>query len=773
MNRRQMMMLSGAALARGGFAQTPQAQQPGPPDGAQDTPNKLPLTGEQELRVTEDPRSVIVSGETFSYNFSKESGLIRAIRVLGQEVTNGTPIPDLIVTEHPNLDDFPYAARHEKHARTTISSAASSRVVIVSEGQYTSEDGKRFPLRYSITYDISIDGVILVSVKNIALDNCSLRWLTLSGGAIGPELAKFVGWTPELSTSRDTRYRFRALSEIPGERILAGTWIPWIWLGDQRVGLEVTTWDVSSQTFIRVNGRDVSDEPDMFIVRRLAEGVRWDNFLVRGARVFAKPGWARSGQFALAVTPSKKFDPYYNMLKGAHIGQRQWSDEQQIRTLAQNGYNLVVVAGFWRSGEYVPRNEAELRRMIELCHRYGVKIIPYMTLVDLNHATEAWREHGEEWAIEPITEWASMPRRNDPEQETTLMCPGAEGWRAFWEQQMDRVIRDYDFDGIYFDFWYERMACENWRHGCGGRFRKATILGSREMLVYAYNRLKAKNPHAIIKANTNLLASALLTSLVDIRLVGESTDATNMDPSSRQWLYTSYRLGETTEFLWANTQWNTEQRASFATLINFLPQYYGGPLVEPRKAFDDFDVFRSFSGGNGAWYLGISGQERLKVSPPEVVTNVVEYGGAMLATLINTRQSPVVAEVPLGRGWLACEPLAERLLNSTEDFSKIELGGGASRHIILAQKPAGLRLLYALGAQKPATETLDNSGRRLVLAVEAADGALIRFGVYSPEPIKKITNGLGEKVPFEWTPETKMARFEVRHMPGVKLEVTF
>jgi hypothetical protein len=117
--------------------------------------------------------------------------------------------------------------------------------------------------------------------------------------------------------------------------------------------------------------------------------------------------------------------------------------------------------------------------------------------------TAAFREHGEDWAIEPRTEYAPWAAgrsdqnaekayRNDAKRETTLMCPGAEGWRTFWKQQVDRAIRDYDFDGIYFDFWYEQMVCENTRHGCGGHFRKATVLGAREMLMYAYTRLKAE-----------------------------------------------------------------------------------------------------------------------------------------------------------------------------------------------------------------------------------------------------------------------------------------
>ncbi|MGA2120320.1 MAG: hypothetical protein ABSH56_37050 [Bryobacteraceae bacterium] len=126
------------------------------------------------------------------------------------------------------------------------------------------------------------------------------------------------------------------------------------------------------------------------------------------------------------MTPSKKFDPYYATIKGAHLGPHQHvpsltlPDEQQIRTLAQDGYNLVVGMANWRSGEYVPLNEADLRQTIALCHKYGMKIIPYMTLVDLSHATETWREHGEEWAIEPTTEYAKLPMGGRPDLQTEM-----------------------------------------------------------------------------------------------------------------------------------------------------------------------------------------------------------------------------------------------------------------------------------------------------------------------------------------------------------------
>ncbi len=59
------------------------------------------------------------------------------------------------------------------------------------------------------------------------------------------------------------------------------------------------------------------------------------------------------------------------------------------------------------------------------------------------------------------------------------------------------------------------------------------------------------------------------------------------------------------------------------------------------------------------------------------------------------------------------------------------------------------------------------------VSVDAAEGARIRFAVYSPEPIKTVTNGRGENLVFQWTPQTRLATFESKHSPGETLEMTF
>jgi hypothetical protein len=754
---------------------------------AYDIEPKRPLSAAQELKVAHIAGGVVVSGEMFAYAFQSGNGLIGSIKVMGRELL-AAPVPDLMAAEQFDLSVSPYLARHEKNGRVSVVSASADGVVIAGEGAYTAEDGRRLPISYSLRYDISIDGVILVSLTNTASAPCTLRWLRLSAGSVRPELAKFLNWMPEQSTSQTTAYQFRSLSGAEGN-VLSGTWIPWIWIGDQARGLEVTTWDVSSQTYSQLDSTARKDEAAMFAVERDARGTRWENWLIRRTRVSAGAGWTRSGSFALAVTPSKRFDPYYALIKGAHLGPHQHVanlkalTEEEIRTLAANGYDLVVGIANWRSGEYVPLNEPDVRRTIATCHKYGLKVIPYMTLVDLSHATETWRRHGEEWAIEPTTEFAMGMRPNDlasefawrntDEVETTLMCPGAPGWREHWKRQIDRVIRDYDFDGIYFDFWFGRMVCENARHGCGGRFRMATVLGSREMLAYASNRLRARNPHAIIKANTNTLATALITSFVDLRLVGEALDAGGMDRYSREWLFSSVRLGAPTEFLWDETRWTLPQKEWFASLVNFLPNRYERPEFKPRAGFDDFDVFRAFDDGTGNWTLGIGGASPLRAKQDQVAINVVERGGAMLATLIATGTEAVAAEVPVGPGRVAFEPLAGRPFPIANGLLTLQLAPETYRHAVILPQPAKPTLLYALGARRPAAGKYDAAARKLTISVEAAEGAALQLAIYARTAPRAVVNHRGENVPFEYKAEASLVLVNLKHTPGDQIEVAF
>lgn len=741
--------------------------------------------------------AIVVSGETFAYTFSTQNGLIDRVEVLGEVLTDG-PTPDLTVAENIDRTVSSYAARYERHARSSVVSSDPARVRIATSGQLASTDGRRFPLRYAITYDVLVDGVVGVAVEYTAVEDCSFRWLTLSGGALKAASARYLSWSPEQATAQANDFQFRALASLTQGKLLAGVFIPWFWLGNERTGLEVTTWDVSAQTWNYVDGSARKDQHEMFVVERRGGRIEWENFLRRNVGTFAQRGWRSGGQFALGITPSKRFDPYYAMLKGYHLGPHQHRrdfiapTEEQIRLLARNGYDLLTGVANWRSGEYVPLNEDELRRTIALCHRYDVKIIPYVTLMDLCQATDTFRDHGAEWAIEPTTEYYSKSAsfsdaeverawRNDPDRQTMLMCPNAEGWRAHWEKQIQRIVDGYDFDGIYIDFWSARLVCENTRHGCGGRFRRYTVMGARAMIAYACNRLKAKDPHAIIKVNTNVMSTTLLTSLTDLRVVGENTDAAALDEDTRRWVFSSQRLGAATEILWRRTTLPPAQQPQFGTLVNFLPQVYARPPLEARKAYDDFDVFRAFGAEGGRWRLGITGASPVDVDSPAVTANLVERPDGWLVTFINTDASGVTTRVSLGGaapGGLVYEPLTERTVSDVSDTAaprsfEVELPPRGFRTLLIKERPAHPALLFALGVRAVPDQRWDDQAKKLRFSAVAAPGTPLRFTIYSTAPVKAVTHGRGQVLPFTGSPDARLTHLSVTHEEGDRFEVSF
>ena len=66
---------------------------------------------------------------------------------------------------------------------------------------------------------------------------------------------------------------------------------------------------------------------------------------------------------------------------------------------------------------------------------------------------------------------------------------------------------------------------------------------------------------------------------------------------------------------------------------------------------------------------------------------------------------------------------------------------------------------------------MQQSGRGLTLSADAAPGARIRCAVYSRKSVRDVT-AAGRSVPFEWNPETGLARFEFTHT-GDSVRVSF
>ena len=184
---------------------------------------------------------------------------------------------------------------------------------------------------------------------------------------------------------------------------------------------------------------------------------------------------------------------------------------------AQEGINLIVGGGNYLSADYSRPTDAEkVHHFIAEVHRYGMKVIPYVTFSDFNFEAPGYQENAGNWMASKGIEYANC---------TTLMCFGAEGWREHWEKEVDALLSRFDFDGLYIDHWFHTRMCSNARHGCGSYVARFVTDGYHDFAKRA-RKLTARYTEGkgIMMLNANMLLFSGVVPWFDIRLNGENTD---------------------------------------------------------------------------------------------------------------------------------------------------------------------------------------------------------------------------------------------------------
>lgn len=156
--------------------------------------------------------------------------------------------------------------------------------------------------------------------------------------------------------------------------------------------------------------------------------------------------------------------------RGFQANGGKWVSEAQIRTNAEAGITTMRLHNdgdgngdglFWRDGSYPPYPPAEMKKMdkvIETCHRYGIKVAPYFSNHELNQSTPEFKAHGEEWGRKVDDQGNLRPNF----YYGALMCLKS-GWSDFFKLSVDRVLTNHAFDGVYYD-WNLAMYCNNPLH---------------------------------------------------------------------------------------------------------------------------------------------------------------------------------------------------------------------------------------------------------------------------------------------------------------------
>jgi hypothetical protein len=158
----------------------------------------------------------------------------------------------------------------------------------------------------------------------------------------------------------------------------------------------------------------------------------------------------------------------FNRNKGQWISEgmiREWS-EAGIKTLHCHNDGDVHDDGiFWRDGTYPPYPPEDMRKydeVIELCHKYGIRVATYFSNKELHSVADAFRQYGELWGRKPDDQGRLKHNRYRGDEFGAQMCLRS-GWSDQLKANIDEVLRKHDLDGVYYD-WNLALYCNNPRH---------------------------------------------------------------------------------------------------------------------------------------------------------------------------------------------------------------------------------------------------------------------------------------------------------------------
>jgi hypothetical protein len=190
--------------------------------------------------------------------------------------------------------------------------------------------------------------------------------------------------------------------------------------------------------------------------------------LPRGGFVNFKGKYVFDYYIGVPILEGHAYNPWLNKSYRASGG--KWVSEAQISKNAEDGVVTMHLHNdgdseadglFWRDGSYPPYPAEEMRKMeavIANIHKYGMKTAPYFSNHELHQSTEEFKKHGQQWGRKPDDQGNLRPNY----YYGAHMCLKS-GWLDFLKFCVDRVLKNHDFDGVYYD-WNIAMFCNNPLH---------------------------------------------------------------------------------------------------------------------------------------------------------------------------------------------------------------------------------------------------------------------------------------------------------------------
>lgn len=152
--------------------------------------------------------------------------------------------------------------------------------------------------------------------------------------------------------------------------------------------------------------------------------------------------------------------------------QGHWVSPEQVRRWAESGIQTVHCHNdgdyyndglFWRDGSYPPYPDMErYDKVIADCQAAGIRVATYFSNKELHPSTKEFQEHGEAWGRKDRKGQLQHNFFREKSEFGVQMCLRS-GWLDFLKLSIDRVLKNHQLDGVYYD-WNVALYCCNGLH---------------------------------------------------------------------------------------------------------------------------------------------------------------------------------------------------------------------------------------------------------------------------------------------------------------------
>jgi len=322
------------------------------------------------------------------------------------------------------------------------------------------------------------------------------------------------------------------------------------------------------------------------------------------------------------------------------------TDEITFDRLERLGVNTLYLHEKWNDMQNSPvltaRTARRIRYIVKEAHDRGIKVVPYFGY-EMSTLAPYYVEKYDTDSTKMTEANSSWHWYRVPEQKATQVCQKSD-WSEFFTDHIEKLIDEYNFDGVYLDGTPFVRPCLNTAHGCGvvdpnGKLHVTyPVWGTRKTMKKLYEIIVEKrggiiNCHA--GSTFNLAALAFCTSLWD----GEAFQwelmegkITTLPDDYFRGLYSGRNIGLPIYMLCylRPPVWDFEMALSTSLPFGIIPKSNdaGEPL---EKMSEIWKIYDAFDAENAEWVPYYSDvKPKIKCSDDRFVAGAYQYENKLL-----------------------------------------------------------------------------------------------------------------------------------------------